>query len=103
MVQRVMEVAMRNRIQIEDAKNSLNADNLRGIMLNIHSHAGQEDRTGIFNNHYPEKEQLDRLGITNVALLAEVSPNNAHFLYEDIIDGQSKTGIGKPVPIVKTN
>jgi hypothetical protein len=89
--QRVMEVALAHDIRIEDAKRGFERENLRGIMINIHSHAGKEDKEGVFESFYPSEETLKRLDIKSVVLLSETHPDNSQAVYDFITQNNNES------------
>lgn len=92
---RVAEVALRNQIAIRAGKDALSQENLRGYMINIHSHALKEDAQGVFAHFHPTEEQLRHLGVSNIALIAEAHPNNAAVIHDWIQEASTSDQLYK--------
>ena len=80
--ERVMEVVLANEQRIRKAKEKLERNNLRGIVITIDAHAIKEDNSGKFDKFMPTEEQLRELDIDRIVLMGEFAAQNAQGLTE---------------------
>lgn len=79
---RVISAALTNEARIRQAKEKLEREKLRGVVISIDSHADFEDENGEFDKFLPSEERLKDLGINRIVCMGEFAPQNAQGLTE---------------------
>jgi hypothetical protein len=85
---RVISVALANKDRISRAKERLEKDKLKGVVIQIDAHADYEDNNGEFDRFLPDDEKLRKLGLTRVVFLGEFPAQNAQVLTERRINNK---------------